>query len=282
MEIFKNLTIVLVTFRSKEKLKILLNSLDRRFKVLVIENSQNYKYEKSLFKNKKIEIVYSSINKGFGTALNFAINKKIKTKLALYLSADVKITNNQIYSMYSQSKKVNKFSVITSKIKNENFSKYVIEQENKNLSKVTYANGCVMLIDTKIFKKLKGFDEKIFLYYEEIDFFKRSYINNYSIYLNHNITVQQQKGKSIDSKYLNDYLILRNWHYSWSKFYYYKKYHNYLFAFRKTFVNLRRSIFGLIKNIILFNYNEFKMNFAELSGLFSSYLNLKSYKRLKI
>ena len=74
--------------------------------------------------------------------------------------------------------------------------------------------------------------------------------------------------------------ILRNWHYCWSKFNYYCKHDGYVFAFRKTFPNLIRSLKGMIISIIKFNYQNFDKHLAEFKGILSAYFRLSSYYRI--
>ena len=77
-------------------------------------------------------------------------------------------------------------------------------------------------------------------------------------------------------------MIFRNWHYCWSKFYYYRKHKNYFIALSKTFQNFKKSIFGMIKSLILSNPLQFKLHNAEFMGLTRSYLTMKSTRRMSI
>ena len=46
----KDITVVIATFRSEEKIKNCLNSIDKQAKVLVIENSNNLRFNENLEK----------------------------------------------------------------------------------------------------------------------------------------------------------------------------------------------------------------------------------------
>ena len=67
-------------------------------------------------------------------------------------------------------------------------------------------------------------------------------------------------------------LLNRNWHYNWSKFYYFKKHHGYFFGLKKTFPNLIRSLKKYISCRFFSKNHEYKLYYAEISGLISSYL----------
>ena len=53
---------------------------------------------------------------------------------------------------------------------------------------------------------------------------------------------------STDNKYKDEIKINRNWHFSWSKFYYYKKNYNYFYALKKILPNIFQSIIGIVFN----------------------------------
>ena len=82
-----------------------------------------------------------------------------------------------------------------------------------------------MFFNKDNFDKLNGFDENIFLYFEENDFCKRSYKINKNYQIN-NIKVTHDVGTSVytqNEKEKINQINLRTWHFIWSKFYYYKK-----------------------------------------------------------
>ena len=83
-------------------------------------------------------------------------------------------------------------------------------------------------------------------------------------------------------KCLFEILICRNWHYCWSKFYFYKKHYNYFYAFMKTFPNLIRAL----KYYIFYKYRKddynIKLHKSELLGLFNAYMLKKSHYRPNI
>ena len=133
------------------------------------------------------------------------------------------------------------------------------------------------LIKKSNFNKCK-FDENYFLYFETLDFC--SSLKNGEI-----IRLKKYKISSFGS---NRYLGINNlvrktrsFHYMWSKFYFYKKNYNFLFALRKTIPNLIKSIKKIIINFLSLNFLEVKYNFLELFGLICSIININSFYRPK-
>ena len=139
-----------------------------------------------------------------------------------------------------------------------------------------------MIINKDKFSSKYILDEKIFLYFENTDLCLRLKKNNQKIYVIENLKFNHFGRESSHPKFHKEILVSRNWHYCWSKFYFYKKHYNYFYAFIKTFPNLIRGI----KYYIYFkfkndNYN-IRLHKAELSGLFNAYMLKKSCYRPNI
>ena len=77
-KIFSQLSIVIVSFKSSEKLIKLISNLDKKFKIIIVENSQDKKLKKKLSNRKNIFFYYPSTNKGFGAGLNYGIKRNAK------------------------------------------------------------------------------------------------------------------------------------------------------------------------------------------------------------
>ena len=84
----KDITIIIASFKSDEKVKKCLNSINAQCKVIVVENSNNLEFKK-IFEDKydNVECIIAGDNLGYGRANNLAL-KKIKTKYALILNPD--------------------------------------------------------------------------------------------------------------------------------------------------------------------------------------------------
>ena len=143
-----------------------------------------------------------------------------------------------------------------------------------------------MLFETGIFKHIEGFDENIFLYYEENDYFHKCNNLNLKLYLIRNcFFYHSKKGDSSSAIYKNSkekfysYLI-GGWHGQWSKFYYLKKYHGFIYAIIKCIPNLVVNFVQLlIKGITL--SKKTKYLYFKIEGLISSIIGIPSYKRSK-
>ena len=279
-KIFTELSIVLVSFRSRKKIKQIISKIDKKFKIFVVENSYDKDLENKINKRKNIFFLYPNYNKGFGAGLNYGINK-VKTRYVLYLDIDTKINTGQIYKLYNKTIRTKNFGAITAKLKGQNYEDLILGTDKiYKMKYVKFNTGCVMMFEKKTFNKMGKFDEDFFLYFEESDYYKRCIDNNKKIYLFEKILISHEGRGSIDKEFKKKYDILRNWHYCWSKFNYYFKHHGYFVAFSKTFPNLVKSLKGMILTVLFLNFYEFQKHLAEFKGILSAYLRLGSYYRI--
>ena len=280
-KIFKNLCIILVSFKSKKKVEKTIKNLNKKISVILVENSKDISVKKDFEKKyKNLKVIIPKSNDGQGAAFNLGA-KLTNKKYLLFIDMDIDINDNQIISLMKKAAKVKNFGVLTPKIKNHNYKNSILSKKENNLFEVNFNHGAVMLIKKNILKKIKYFDENIFLYFEESDIYQKCRNKGLPVYMFDKVIVTNPISKAIDNKYIKEYLKIRNWHYCWSKFYYYKKHQGYLNGLYKTLPNLIRSIKKILICVIKFRFKEIGYFKAEISGLFCSYLNLKSFYRMK-
>ena len=122
------------------------------------------------------------------------------------------------------------------------------------------------------YKKDIKFDENIFMYFEEDDFFHQCFKTNEKIYLIDNLKADHFDG-SINDKTLK-YECFKKWHWECSKYYFLNKHYNNLLIFFIAF----NSIFKFSVKIIIFycfNRNRYHLYKSRLNGLLSFYLKKK-------
>ncbi|NNL56289.1 MAG: hypothetical protein HKO71_00930 [Pseudomonadales bacterium] len=77
------------------------------------------------------------------------------------------------------------------------------------------------MFNLQVFRQLNGFDENIFLYYEEMDLSVRADEHGIKMYYAENIFFPHNSKQSVaESETLDK---IRNWHFQWSSLYYKKK-----------------------------------------------------------
>lgn len=264
-------TAVIVSFKSKWIIENCIKSIEKNTKIIVVENSGDYKLKKSLEKKYKNLKVIINNNQGFGNAANIGAFKS-KTKYLLFLGPDTIL----------EKKAINKI-IEVAKSFNNNFGAILPSDFNKKvstISEVKKSRGAALIFIKKdIFLKVGLFDENFFLYYEDNDLLERILRHKYKIY-EVPIKFKHTYG-SHDKKYHEPIEINRHWHFMWSTFYFYKKKQNYIYAILYTLPTLIRCSFRLFANYN-FNKKKYLIYKARFEGLINSYLNKKSWYRPKL
>jgi len=277
--IFEDLEILTVTFKSEHIIDSCLSKIDDKFKITIVENSNNLEFKKRMEGRRNVRCILSENNIGFGSAFNLGA-KSINSKYILHINPDVKIDDQIIFILYEEAKKIENLGILSPKEielgakKNLNIKKHqIIETE--------FVRGFVMMINNENCKPSGYFDENIFLYLEEIDLCKRLKESSKEIYLISTLEVEHLGGKSHDPIYSEQLEYQRNWHYMWSLFYYSKKHYGIFDAYRKTF---KKFLSASLKTIFYFFINKKKYNIYKhrFLGLLNSYIGKSSKFRAKI
>jgi len=276
-------TIILVSFYSDQQIKKILKQIPSKYNVIVTENSLNekLKYEiETIYKN--VKILIPSCNLGNGAGINLAL-KNVKTKYAFYIDIDIELKINSIEQLTIVAEQHHGWAVLAPNIINYKYnSDYFIKKNfQKQLSKMRFVEGCALFFNFKEIEQLGFYDSKIFLYYEEDDLFFKYLKNDLDIILCENIFISHKGNSSTDDVYKFEIELNRNWHYMWSKFYYYKKNFSYSKGIKETLAQFIKSIFKLIF-FYLINKKKFLVYKNRALGLLNSYLNKPSWRRPNI
>lgn len=174
-------------------------------KLFLIDNTPNRFYE-YLFNNESIEYIATERNIGFGSAHNLILEKiKDNSIFHLVLNPDVSFNKSVIPNLISEFKRDENIVMIAPRVlflngdhqyscrrypnvielivRRFSFLKQIFkkiiykgEYREKDLTKpffAEYLTGCFQLYITKEFIHLNGFDERYFLYMEDVDICKK-------------------------------------------------------------------------------------------------------------
>ena len=170
-------------------------------KLFLVDNSPTDKL-RNLSKHDEVEYVFVEKNIGFGAGHNKILDKiKNYSDFHLVLNPDVSFNGDIITKLVGQLDKEDKVAMIAPKVifpderhqytarKYPKFMDLIIrrlnilgerihenEYRNKDLSKpmfVEYLTGCFQLYKTADFVAINGFDERYFLYMEDVDICKK-------------------------------------------------------------------------------------------------------------
>ena len=279
----EDVTIIILTHKSKKLVLDYIKNLYQKFKIIIIDNSNDLNLKSIITKSYPGIDIHLIPNNGYGNQINYG-SKLITTEYFLISNPDLTgIDELSIFNFVKAAKQLNnKFSTLGPRFVNANPKSHKQSINNGIITEMKFISGACMFFNKNNFDNLNGFDENIFLYFEENDFCLRSFKINKNYQIN-NVLVEHYVGTSVEVK--NDLekvnqVNFRTWHFIWSKFYYYKKHYGFFFAiiyFVPIFIRINyRVILYKLKNDKI-NYDKYK---ARRSGLYTSILNQKSSKRI--
>ena len=278
----QDLTIVINTFNSDEKIFSCINSIDQNIKIIIIENSDNLRFKNNLEqKYKNVTCYLAEDNLGYAKGNNLGLSM-VKTRYALILNPDTVLEKNAIKNFFINVQQSLDFAIIGPAIQKKEDNSNIILNDEKNLREVEYVKGFAMFLNLKQFENVGFFDENFFIYLEEIDLCKRLKKNGKKIFLDSNISIDHLGASSHNRSIDFQMNLSRNWHWMWSTFYFNKKHQGYLTALLKVLPKLSSSI---IKYLFfsLFNKREKKeIYFHRFSGLINSIFGRQSWYRPKL
>lgn len=212
-----DLLIQIINYNTKDYLADCLLSLFEdiensgiNYKIIVLDNNSNDDLEdlKIRYGNRSVEFCKSEKNLGFGGGHNY-IAKMENSRYNLILNSDIKFIEadsvlrlyerilNSGYKVIGPGLVIEDFTRqefdhgelygILPRLKNSFGSSYW--KPRKTEADAAWVSGAVLMIESKVFKELNGFDENFFLYKEEEDLCKRILLAGYKILYYPEVTV---------------------------------------------------------------------------------------------
>ena len=277
-----------------------LKSINNDVNILIVENSDNFINTNFLTREfPNVKIVCTGKNLGYAKGNNFGINL-IKTDYALILNPDVTCDENFFSNVLSVTNEVKNFTIIGCQYlfdnifmpagyfdrkQNNDFIKDFKNNNTKSISKVEWVTGCSMLLNLKKFINRDIFDKNFFLYFEEFDLCKSIIKTGGEIYTSSKLKIHHLGFKSSLNKNKIENLNIINikdWHYMWSSFYFYKKNYSFVYAFFKLSGKLFKSFLKMIFFSITFQKKKKDKYLYRFLGLFNSIIGRPSNFRGKL
>jgi len=277
----QDITVIITSFHSGEKIFNCIESINKDVKIIVIENSNDQELkEKIQSKYKNVDCILSKENLGYGAGNNLGLSK-VLTNYALIVNPDVTLEKDTIDNFFLTINNVKNFGIIAPISKDEIYTNFSIDND-KNLKEVESVKGFAMFLSMNNLKEIKFFDENFFLYFEEIDLCKRIRKNDIKIYIDPSIKVNHLGGTSHNSEINKTMELSRNWHWMWSSFYYHKKHYGYINALLKISPKLLSSLIKFIFYLLIFQKFKSDIYKHRVFGIINSVLLKKSWYRPRI
>ena len=294
------LTLAFLSHHSKHLITKLVDEIinyDLGVKILIIENSIDHqlKYELESKYKKQVKVYLPNENLGFSKGMNKAI--ELSDDQFVFLNpADVILSHTCIQNLLNCLNNFKDFTLLAPTYKDEKiyknyeeflFSKeretHQLEIENFSLKEVDWIDGTFIVNKEKI-ENNKIMDENIFIYFETMDMCLNFKKKNQKMFVVENIKFEHIGGSSHERKFNFEAKLSRNWHYNWSKFYYFKKNFSYLYALKKFSTVLFKNALKLLYYFMTRNKENYLLKKAEINGSMHSILlnksNYRPYKKI--
>lgn len=243
--------------RLNENISAIKNQVDKV--ILIDNNSSNIEEIKNLIKDeKRVDLIRNNQNMGIAIALNQILERANKEgyEWALTLDQDT-ICPHNIISEYELN--INSYPdigiicpyIIDINISNGDEYKLV---ENKDPEFIERCITSGSLTNVKIWEKIGGFDNEMFIDYVDFEYCKRLEINNYKILLINKVAIFHEVGKSSLVKVFNKQFSINN-HSELRKYYYFR---NRVYTYRKhkNYYNLTKESIKLVKCVIFLSFEK--------------------------
>lgn len=184
------LDIVIVTYNSEKWLKECIESIesqkdfdlknvnlyfiDNKSKDNTIQKLEEYKKKSNLG---SFNIIKNSKNSGFGQANNLGFEKG-NSEYVFFLNHDTKLDEDSLANMEKEIlNSTEEFAIWEFRQKPYEHPKYY----NPVTGETSWSSGACFVIKREVFKKVKGFDRKIFMYAEDVDLSWKVRLEGYKI-----------------------------------------------------------------------------------------------------
>ena len=156
-------TAIIVSYKSKWIIENCIKSIEQNARIIVVENSNDYKLKKFLEKKyKNLKVVINNNNNGFGNGANIGALKS-KTKYLLFLGPDTVLENKAITNITKIAKSFNNdFGAILP---------IDVNKKVKTILEVKKSRGATLIFIKKdTFLKVGLFDENLEFWYCDDDY----------------------------------------------------------------------------------------------------------------
>jgi len=251
-----NITVIIPLYKTPHQLIKNINQY-KNFKLIILDQSNDHILKLKILKQNLNIQKYIMIDKniGFAKACNYLL-KKVTSKYCLLTQADIVINLKSIKELLKSINKVDNCIIAAPNLNRSN--------KSSNIKKVDNVIGANFLFDVFKMKKFRFFDEKFFLYWEDVDLCYRINKTKYKIIINGKANAKHLSSKSSHND-LKTFFI-RNINFKFGEYLYYNKINKFkkIKSLRQIFTNL---IYFLI-NLLSLNFLKSLQNIAYILGIF--------------
>jgi len=298
---YSEISIVIPTFCPGPIIKKCLKSLPENADIMIVDNGNDVELE-SILNEQKHKIRHFKLGDiGLSKSFNFAL-KNAKFEKILITQPDVTFEENTIIELINASEKYkdagliapvvyesaqrNAYDSILDLKLSKNYEILNIKKKNKISTQpsgdfcVEAVNATAMLLKKSHLEAIGGWDEKIYIFLEDIDLCLRLRKKSFSILKVKNAVVYHVGFGSSKPENKKKSLLLRNWHYCWSSLYFKHK-HNKKKDFIKYFLKtILKYFLKIIVNLLFLRFSKFEQNLIRFRACINYLMIRRSNFRL--
>lgn len=238
------LSIVIVNYKSEQYLLRCLESLyekksNKPFEIIIINNDQQNDLQRIIEQYPTVTVIKNKKNSGFGAACNMGA-KLAQGEIILFLNPDTQLLYDYTFDIADKFNQQKNLGVIGPRLVADNGKAQwwcagkdisfwqifknklgIIESkkiwESKDGVFADWVSGAALFVKKELFEAVDGFDEKMFMYFEDMDLCRRIRKLGRDVLFFPEISIRHSGGKSYEG------VIRQKSHYFKSLLYYTKK-----------------------------------------------------------
>jgi hypothetical protein len=301
------LSIIIINYNTTDFIRKCINSINNKFRsiekeIIVVDNNSPQRDIKNLESEyPDTRFIYSDVNRGFGAGCNIGVENS-SSEFILFLNPDIIVKKNSLSILLNYIKVNKDVSVCSGILTDENgnitysfndfpslswefreayglFLKSKIKKMTSRYEirkkipfEVDWFHGAALLIRRDAFEKVQGFDENIFLYYEDVDLQKKIRELGHKIVCIPEAEFYHYERSSVRDK---DSQKTYYFYMHYNKLYYYKKYNMHFKIIIIRFMYISGSIIKFISIFLRPKLrNQRRQRFLQYRIIIGVYLNL--------
>jgi len=218
-----------------------------------------------------------------GAGNNLGITKS-NTQFVYVLNPDVVLKPDTMSNINNSISDLDNFAILSPISDNPDYPNYRLNSSKSQnydgniIRDVKEIDGYSMIINKNFFINNFFFDEKFFMYLENVDLCLRAKKNSGRLLIVTNSKIHHLGAQAVDDQYSEEIELSRNWHWMWSKLYFNRKHRGF---FISTFLGLGSLFVNFSKYIIYILMLNKKKNIYKMRmlGIFNALLGRQSWFR---
>lgn len=233
----KKVSVVILNFKGRDDVIACIQSVKKsdykNIEIILVDNKSDDGVEEEALKDKQIKFIQTGDNKGYAGGNNIGIRKALEdnSDYIFILNPDTEIEKDTIANLSGEAENSSAVifgpKILFNDRKTIWYGGGIIDQDNilgvhrgmdeidsgqyDEITKTDFVSGAAIFVKRQVFKTVGLFDERYFLYLEDMEFCLRANLAGFTCVYNPKAVVYHKNAKSTGlGSSLQDYFITRN------------------------------------------------------------------------